>query len=153
MEAVGIIVVGTENSNSNNNSNNSTHTERQRRLQTGCSPTTNTFSPHSFPHLHNYNNLLIPNSSTRLYAHVVLSASTVVWTWMYSDPRCPRGPKLDTLSLIQSTLLLTETVPIQDPHPTPPHLEVKAWANMVGLEQPMALVLAVAAPYREMAKR
>lgn len=84
MEAVGTIVVGTENSNSNNNSSNnssnrsSTRTERQRRLQTGCSPTTNTFSPHSFLHLPNYNSLHIPNSSIRLYDHAALSVSTVV---------------------------------------------------------------------------
>lgn len=146
---VDTIVVGTE---SSNNSNSSTHTERQRRLQNGCSPTTNTFSPHSFLNLPN-NSLHIPNSSTRLYDHAVLSVSTVVWTWMCSDPHYPRDPRLDTLFLILSTLLLTETVPIQDPHLTPPHLEVKAWVNIVGLEQPMALDLEVAAPYREMDKR
>lgn len=72
---------------------------------------------------------------------------------MCSDPRCPRGPRLDTLSLILLTLLLTETVPIQDLHLTHPHLEVKAWVSIVRPEQHMALVLEVAAPYREMAKR
>ncbi|KAK9535138.1 hypothetical protein VZT92_007539 [Zoarces viviparus] len=154
MEAAGTIVVGKENSsnnnsnnsssnsssnnnnnnNSSNSSNSSTHTERQIRLQIGCSPTTNTFSPHSFLHLPSYSSLHIPNSSTKSYDHAVLSVSTVAWTWMCSDPRCPRGQRLDTLSLILSTLLLTETVPIQDPNRTSPHLEVKAWFNIVGLE-------------------
>lgn len=72
---------------------------------------------------------------------------------MRSDPRCPRAPRQDTLSLILSTLLLTETVPTQAPHLTPPHLEVKAWVNIVGLEQPMALVQEEVVLYREMAKR
>ncbi len=103
MEAVGTIVAGTESSSNSSNSssnNNSTHTERQRKPQIGCSPTTNTFSPHSFLPLPNYNNLHIPNSSNRSYDHAVLSVSTVVWTWMCLDPPCPRGPRLDTQSLI-----------------------------------------------------
>lgn len=126
-------------------------TERQRRLRTGC--TTNTCNPHSFLHPPSSSSLRTPNSSTRLCAHVVLSASTAPWTWMSSGPRCPRGTNLDTLSLIQSTPLLTETVPTLGRLRTPPHLEVKIWVNMVVREGPMVPLLQVAAPYRGMVRR
>lgn len=148
---MGITAAGTENSSS---SSNNMLTGRQRRLQTGC--TTNTYNNHSFLHLHLHSSsssLHTLNSSTRLYAHVVLSASTAPWTWMSSGPRCPRGTNLDTRSPIQSTRLLTETVPILGRLQTPPHLEAKIWVNTVVQERPMVPLLQVAAPYRGMVKR
>lgn len=72
---------------------------------------------------------------------------------MSSGPRCPRGTNLDTLSLIQSTPLRIETVPILGRLRTPLHLEVKIWVNMVVQEHPMVPLLQVAAPYRGMVKR
>lgn len=70
---------------------------------------------------------------------------------MCSDLRFPRDRRRGILSLILSTPLLTETVPIRDLHLILPHLETKTWDNMQGLEQP--ILLEAAAHYREKAKR
>lgn len=70
---------------------------------------------------------------------------------MCLDLHFPRDQKQGTLSLILSTPLLTETVPIRDLHLILPHLETKTWDNMQGVEQLM--LLEAAAPYREKAKR
>lgn len=72
---------------------------------------------------------------------------------MSSGPHWPRGTNLDTLSLIQSTPLLTETAPTLGRLPTPPRLEGKIWVNMVVQEGPTVPLLRVAAPYRGMVRR